>query len=185
MEVIQTLTTLDTIPEDIVNVILRLLMEDDANLYFIPLMLVNKQWKRLLEAIEIDWGVRVSCVANRYQRYVLRNSLPDPKYTGLLRSICYGHSLMTLRRLELDNFMSKNQIIYRSQKTPAIYKGYVGIKKLARLIVHGHPQYYTIIKRYKTIENETKKRVIRLKFLYDVTGDWKRIPILGIKTPRK
>lgn len=182
----EIITTWDAIPEDIVNVILRLLMEDDANLYFIPLMLVNKQWKRLLESISIDWGARLSCIEqHRYQRYIIRNSLPDPKYTGLLRSICYGHSLMTMRRLELDNFMSKNQIIYRSQKTQTVYKGFVGIKKLARLVVHGHPQYYTIINRYRKIENATKKRVVRLKFLYDVAGEWKRIPILGIKTPRK
>lgn len=161
--------------------ILYRLMNENASLHCIPLMLVNKQWLTLIEAFEIDWRVVLSCLAPKQQPYVLYNTIPTPQYTGLMRSICYATVVVPTIRTELMNYMKTHNIQYRSPKNNIEYTNTVNIKTLARLKVNGHPRYYRIIKSHRKINTMAIKQIKKLRDLYHEAGEWKKIPILVIK----
>ncbi len=176
------------LPEDMINLILHYLIQESPSLYFIPLMLVNKQSMSLLSRIKIDW---LSIIENLKRSFPTSyrpdtphpNSCADvsPVCIGLMRSICYYHNRLPVIRKEIDDYIVANNIIYKSKKGNP-YKGFVGVKKLAQLV--GQPYaFYKIVKKHRAAEIARKKHALRLKIMFDRTK-WDnhfRRPIQPIK----
>ena len=158
------------LPEDVISTFFHFLMDENAGLYYIPLMLVNKQSMDLLSKIKIDWLVMLENLKQGFPNSY-RPDTPHPSITispmaiGLIRAVSYNHHRLPIIRNEINDYMKTNNVIYRSKKGNQ-YKGYIGVKMLAKLTGQSY-SYYKLIKKHRSSEIARKKHAQKLKVLFD------------------
>ena len=149
---------------------------------YFSLFFTSKQFYRVARGIDFDW---LTIVGNPYGNHRFRyqmeihqkeqEALLDPKerevlaLRGLpyladepkkmLRTFTMCINSLPVIRNEIDTFMARNNLVYRTKGSNRVYKGYVGIRKLKTMKIQPKSlddQFKSMLKRHESLN---KKRI--------------------------
>lgn len=149
---------------------------------YFNLFVTSKQFNRVAIALDFDW---LTLVGNPYGNYshfrhikeqqkkqevlleptekarLALRGLPyladEPK--KMLRTLTMCDCSLPVIRTEIDTFMAKHHLIYRTKASGKIYKGYVGVRKLKTMKIQPKNlecQFKAMLKKHESLN---KKRL--------------------------
>lgn len=155
--------------------------DTEKTLYsYFNLLVTSKQFNRATGQLDFDWllfvrhsspGWPLGQIA-KYQKEqeelldpvekerLARNDLPylanEPK--KMLRTLTMCDYSLPVIRAEIDTFMAKNRLTYRTKATGKVYKGYIGIRKLKTMKIqpkHRSDEFKAMLKRYESLHEKS------------------------------
>lgn len=136
---------------------------------YFSVMLIDRQFNSVMKErkMDYDWFKCLEISVPRYSKF-LRYLSPlqeDKDTTTMLKTLVRLDSSLPITREEIGCFMSKHNLQYRTRRTNKIYKGFVGVRKLATMKIEPKPlqiQFKALTKKHQTIH---KKRLSLIKAL--------------------
>src|ERR1700761_2295675 len=132
---------------------------------YFDILLVNKQFNRICKSINMNW-LRLLCKISMNYRYPDKKIIQLPYSIDILKTIAYYDICLPQLRNEIDEFMKRYNIIYRTKASGKPYKGYVGIRKLHSMIIKPvflQDNFRKLTKRYKGMN---ERRIILYNYLF-------------------